>query len=306
MTAPEPTVLVTGCGGFLAGALLRHLRQAWPEARCVGLGRRAAAGEAALALDLNDAPALRQALAELQPDIVFHAAGRLAGDDWSALYRDNVAATLGLLDALGAVAPQARTVVVGSAAECGNVDPATLPVREGDALDPVSRYGVSKAWQTLAARSQARAGRPVVIGRVFNIVGAGMPPNTSLGAFAQQLREIAAGRRAPLLQVGNLEARRDFVDTADIAAALVALARHGRSGEVYNVCSGRSVRIRDALDGLIAASGLAVRVETDPARLRPADVPEVYGSFEKIAADCGWAPRVPWADSLAAMLTEPA
>ena len=303
------TVLVTGCGGFLAGALLRHLPHTWPQARCVGLGRRPSAhgaGAPVLALDLNDGPALRDALQALQPDVVLHAAGRLQAPDWATFYRDNVQATIGLLEALQAVAPRARTVVVGSAAECGLVEAAQLPVREADPLAPVTPYGVSKAWQSLAVRALAHAGHDVVLARVFNIVGAGMPDNTSLGSFAAQLRKIAAGRQAPVLRVGALAARRDFVDTRDIATALQALARQGRCGEVYNVCSGRAVRIGDALDALVQASGLPVRIAADAARLRPADVPVVVGSADKIGRECGWAAQVPLATSLAAMLQAPA
>jgi GDP-4-dehydro-6-deoxy-D-mannose reductase len=303
--AEPPRVLLTGCGGFLAGALGRHLTSAWPQARVAGLGRHAMPGEGVtevVQLDLNEGTRLGDALARLRPDIVFHAAGRVTGGDWAQLYRDNVQATLTLLDALSVHAPQARIVIAGSAAECGMVDAARLPVLEEHALRPVSPYGVSKAWQSLAARSYAFRGLHVVVGRVFNVVGRGVPEYTSVGAFAEQLRAIAAGRGDPVMRVGNLEPRRDFLDVTDVASALCALATSSIAGEVYNICSGRSIGIGEVLEQLIALSGLAVRVETEPARLRPGDVPDVYGSPAKISAACGWSPRVRLADSLSASL----
>lgn len=303
----EPLVWVTGSGGFLAEVVARHVQATWPAARVIGVGRRALAGERrveALALDLNDAAALHAALDRLTPDIVFHAAGRVVGTEWPILYRDNVAATLALLDGLVVQAPQARVVVAGSAAECGMIGEAMLPVREEHALHPVSPYGVSKAWQTLGARSYAFRGLHVVVGRIFNIVGRGTPPSTSLGTFAAQLRDIAAGRREPVMHVGNLDTRRDFLDVEDVASALCALAATSSAGELYNICSGRSVGIGEALELLIRLSGCAVRVEIEAARLRPGDVPEAYGSPAKIAECCGWTPRVALSESLSAMLSD--
>lgn len=301
----EPVVLVTGCGGFLAGALTPQLRLAWPRARLVGVGRRAATDanvSEAVVLDLGEGAALAELVAELQPDIVFHLAGRVSAGTPGEMLRDNLLATQSLLEVVSQHAPRSRVVVAGSAAECGVVDPDRLPVREDHPLRPLSPYGVSKACQRLAALSFAGQGLHVVVGRVFNIAGRRAPSNTSLGSFAEQLRDIVAGRREPVMRVGNLSGRRDFVDVDDVATALLALATKGDAGELYNICSGRSASIGELLDQLIVLSRRAVRIETEPARLRAGDVPEVYGSAAKIHAACGWAPRVSLTDSLAAML----
>jgi len=302
-------VLVTGCGGYLANAILPQLRASWPQARLEGVGRhtsRALGWDALHEAELCDTDALAALLAHLQPEVILHAAGRMAGGDWDLLYRDNVQSTLSLLAAVRRSAPAARTVVVGSAAECGMVPPEELPVREHHPLRPVSPYGVSKSWQRLAALSQSWHGVHVCVARLFNIVGPSMPGNTSLGAFAGQLSDIAAGTRPPVLDVGDLSARRDFLDVADIGSALVALATGGRSGELYNVCSGRSVSISQALNMMIVASGLAVQLRTDSTRLRASDVPEVYGDAAKLAGATGWTPAVALDDSLRALVASAA
>jgi GDP-4-dehydro-6-deoxy-D-mannose reductase len=302
----EVRVLVTGAGGFVAGALARQIARDWPQARVLGVGRHTSsspAGFPTAVLDLNDTPALTRWLAELQPQYVLHAAGRVQGSAWPALYRDNVTATLSLLDAVTAAVPQARVVIAGSAAECGMVK--QLPVEEAQALHPVSPYGVSKAWQSLAALSHAHRGLHVTVARIFNVVGQGTPAFTALGTFAQQLIEIRAGRREPVLHTGALDSRRDFVDIADIASALLQLAGEGQSGETYNVCSGRSVGVGEVLALMIELSGLHVQLEVEASRLRPGDVPDVFGCPAKIQAACGWSAQVPLSASLSAMLDEP-
>jgi GDP-4-dehydro-6-deoxy-D-mannose reductase len=300
----EKVVVVTGCGGFMGRTLLSHLRVHWRDARMRGVGRGVLPEgfPESAQFDLNDEAKLRDWIGGIKPDVIFHAAGRITGHDWTMLYQDNVAATLSLLRAVEQTSPKSRVVIAGSAAECGAIK--SLPVREGDPLRPVSPYGVSKAWQSLAALSFAFRGLDVLVARIFNIVGRGTPVSTSLGTFASQLREAIAGRREPVLKVGNLSARRDFVDVDDIAEALRRLAENGRAGELYNVCSGRPVGIGEALNRMVTLSGIDVQIETDPARLRPDDVLEVIGSFQKISTACGWSPRVPLDSSLAAMLSD--
>jgi GDP-4-dehydro-6-deoxy-D-mannose reductase len=297
-------VLLTGCGGAVAKRVAMRIAQRWRGARLLGIGRRpdnAFVAETAV-VDLTNAPALASLVADFAPDTVIHAAGRVGAADWDALIRDSIEATLNLLEAVSTHTPRARVVVVGSAAEIGL--PTRQPVDEAQRLQPLTRYGVSKAWQSIAVGEFASRGVEVCIGRVFNLVGCGTPTSTSLGAFAAQLRDIGAGSAAPVLRVGNLASRRDFVDLDEAADGLLCLAEKGRRGQTYNLCTGRPVSVTDALALMIRLSGLEVRVETDTARLRTGDLAEVYGCPRKTAAECGWRAAVTLDDSLAAMLAE--
>jgi GDP-4-dehydro-6-deoxy-D-mannose reductase len=107
---------------------------------------------------------------------------------------------------------------------------------------------------------------------------------------------IAAGRAAPVLQVGNLEARRDFSDVRDVVAGYRLAALKGEG--LYTFCSGRAVSIRSLLDQLIERAGVTVEVTTDPARLRPAETPEIVGSYAKAERELGWRPSVSLEQSL--------
>lgn len=297
------TALITGIGGFF-GRHLRHvLLTENPDWHVVGLNRVPVAGRGEVVVaDLADRQALAALMASIAPDYVFHLAGVVYSTDWDQLFEGNVRATINLFDATESCPRPPRVVIPGSAAEYGWVLTEQMPVKENDLLTPVSPYGVAKAWQTTVARSYLVKGCQVMIGRVFNVVGQGASDRSSMGAFASQLRAIMREGAAPLIRVGNLKARRDFVDVVDACRALLAVATTGTVGEIYNICSGRSVAIETLLTQMIKIAGVSVEVIVEPARLRVADVPDIYGSMEKISRHAGWSPQVSIDASLRAML----
>lgn len=287
-------VLVTGAAGFLGPWVCSAARAQWPDSEVVGLDLRESSG--VVAADLRDAPSADAAVARAAPDVVIHLAGVLAGT-LDELYEANVRGTVNLLEAIGRHAPRSRVVVAGSAAEYGAVPPEALPVDEWRAPSPLSPYGLSKAWQSACALFWANRGADVVVGRIFGMIGPGMPESLFVGSVCAQLARIAGAGTAGEIRVGDLSARRDLVDVADVAAGLVALAARGRTKGVYNVCSGVSVPMSELLDLLVSASGADARIVRDPARVRDADVPDSVGSPDRIRADTGWEPRVPLAES---------
>ncbi len=290
-------------GGFVAGAVHRALLAQWPGASIYGLDRVAVLGRGTtLVTDLLDASALNEALGRLRPDILVHLAGVIHSSDWDEHYRGNVRATANLLDALLEQRLSPQVVVAGSAAEYGAVRPEDLPIEENLAPNPISPYGVAKAWQTTLARSYGVRGLNIVIARIFNIVGRDAPTSSSLGSFAQQIRDLRGATVRSPMRVGNLAPKRDFIDVEDVGRALAALARHGRPGEIYNVCSGQAVSMREALDLMLELSGLAVDVVVDPARVRQADIPESRGSAARLRRDTGWAPASSLRESLRTMV----
>jgi GDP-4-dehydro-6-deoxy-D-mannose reductase len=196
-----------------------------------------------------------------------------------------------------------RTLVVGSAEEYGLADPRDLPLREDAPLRPLTPYAASKVAQGFVALQYALSSDiPVMRTRTFHHTGPRRGESFAESSFARQLAEIEAGRRAPAIEVGNLDSVRDFCDVRDVVRAYWGLVEKGQTGEVYNVCSGTGVRLRDLLRMLIEASGLSVEVRVDPARLRPSDVPELVGDPGRIRAAIGWAPRIPLERSLGDLL----
>ena len=296
--AVRPTILITGGSGFLGRHLLeRLLAESSSGLEAVVLGRSLPVGWPTgrfRRCDLEDPGQLARTVIEVAPTTVYHLAGRTPPAVAEDYYRQNLLATVRLLDALRAPGRPCRVVLVGSAAEFGPVPIEDLPVGEDYPCRPADPYGLSK-WLATSAGLAARPPLEVVIARVFNPIGPGLPASQALGRFAGALADGSGPLR---LVVGDLEARRDFVDVRDVAGALVALASKGQPGRVYHVGSGCSQRVGDGLDRLIALSGREVRIEVDPALARSAGPSDSRADIRRIAAATGWSPEIPWDKSV--------
>lgn len=297
------TVVIAGIGGFIGRHLVSLFRATSPGAFIVGLGRgeNSDANEM-FSVDLLNKRLVQDIVGQIQPDYIFHLAGIVYSKEWGELYCGNVQTTINILQAVQELGVAAKIIIPGSAAEYGAVPAADLPLFETQALNPVTPYGVSKVWQTAAARYYATKGLNVVVGRIFNVIGRGIPETLSIGAFVSQLGRIRKGEIAPIITVGNLKSKRDFVDIRDVCYALIALAMHGVSGEVYNVCSGDSISMEYILGELIGRIGLDVQVTIDPSRIKNADVEEIYGSNQKIRKLTGWERAFSLSDSITSII----
>jgi GDP-4-dehydro-6-deoxy-D-mannose reductase len=145
---------------------------------------------------------------------------------------------------------------------------------------------------------------PIIRVRPFNHIGPRQAPGFVAPDFARQIAEAEIGRRSPCIQVGNLEAQRDFTDVRDIVRAYFLAVTQGVPGEVYNIGSGQSHSIQELLEVLLSYSRLEIKVETDPARLRPSDVPEVRCDASKFRALTDWEPSIPFETSLGDVLDD--
>jgi len=101
-----------------------------------------------------------------------------------------------------------------------------------------------------------------------------------------------------VIKVVNLRAERDFLDVRDVVLAYLLLVQRGRKGEVYNVCSGKSISLEKILARLMSFSSRSISVEVDPKKLRKVDLPCLLGSNRKIKEETGWAPEIPITQTL--------
>lgn len=295
--------LVTGGSGFVGTHLCAALAEAGHEVFSVDR-RQGRSAARQLFADLADEASLRAALETAEPDIVFHLAAQafvpLANREPLDTYETNVIGTARLFAALAAVCARRppRVVYLSSAEVYGAREPSQYPLHEELAPRPATPYAASKLGGEAVALAAMQTQRiPAIVARGFNQIGPGQDARFAVPSFALRLAEIAAGA-TPLLRVGNLEAQRDFLDVRDAVRAYVELALHGRPGEVYNVCSGRPVAMKDVLRELIALAHVPVEVREDPERLRPSDVPLFYGDAAKLHAETRWTPRFTLAASL--------
>jgi GDP-4-dehydro-6-deoxy-D-mannose reductase len=309
-------VLVTGVSGFVGPHLVEFLRAEEPGAPIFGVGlpetgaaRRPRNGISRLEADLNDPAAADGLLEEVAPDRIVHLAGQSSVHrswaDPGGTLRTNVLGLVNLLDAVRRRGLRPAILVVGSAEEYGLVAPEETPLKETTPLRPSSPYAVSKVAQAALARLYGPAGgMKIVLTRSFHHTGPGRAEAFAESSFAQQIAEIEAGLRPPVLRVGNLEAVRDFTDVRDVVRAYWELLEKGEGGEVYNVCSGRGRKIGDLLDELLRVSGVRVEVKVDPARLRPSDVPVLVGDPTRLRTATGWEPRIPLEQTLRDLLED--
>jgi GDP-4-dehydro-6-deoxy-D-mannose reductase len=309
-------VLVTGGAGFAAGHLLDLLRapdRAAATPRLVAWHRPGGHPPPAAAsditwhgVDLLDAGAVDAAIAADPPEQVYHLAGAThQGKSFAQptdVLRVNAMGTDHLLRALARHAPRARALVTST----GFVyQPGETATDEDAPLRPASPYALSKLAQEMIARhAGATTTVEVIVCRPFNHLGPGQSADYFAPNFARQIAAIARGQSDPVLRVGNLTARRDLSDVRDVVRAYAGLMAGGTPGEVYNVCSGQAVAVRDVLDGLIARSGVRVDVQVAPELLRPVDQPLLLGTRAKIAAAIGWSPAIPLSDTLRDLLAE--
>ena len=295
-------LLLTGVGGFVGSRLARLLLARGERVSGTFFEEEPRApGVTLYEADLLDAAAMAAAVRAAAPDAVVHLAGLShVGESWTRMaeyFRVNVLGTENLL----AAAAGRRVVVASSAEVYGVVPESEQPIGEQRELDPRTPYALTKA-----AAERLALGRGAVVARCFNLVGPGQSPR----AIAASCAANARGEREPVLRVGNLSARRDFVHVDDGAEAYRLLAERGRPGETYNLASGRAFSLAEALDRLVAiaaiaasAAGVTARIEIDPARMREVDLPLLAGDAGRLRA-LGWEARRGLDEALADLWTE--
>ncbi|HEX6203455.1 MAG TPA: NAD-dependent epimerase/dehydratase family protein [Thermoanaerobaculia bacterium] len=295
-------LFLTGITGFVGQRLARDQAARGERASGIHVNGHGWAAPAAdcWEVDLLDRDGLARALDRAEPDVVVHLGGLShVGDSWTRIgdyFRVNVLGTEHLLRAAG---ERRLPVVFASSAEVYGAAPeAEQPLGEERVPAPASPYALTKA----AAERLALAAGAVVV-RSFNLVGAGQAARFALPSFARQLAAVARGEAPPVLRVGNLSARRDFVHVGDGADAYRLVAERGEPGGVYNLASGEAWSIRQALDRLMAVAGVEAAVEVDPERMRPVDVPLLVGDPGRLEA-LGWRRRHGLDDALGELWDE--
>lgn len=302
--------LVIGAGGFVGKYLLRQLLEEGQDAGATKLPheRIGLDGVEEFDLDLTDQNAVRRFLAEHRPAQIYHLAAQSSVSvSWKQpeLTVDvNIKGALHLLEAVRSIEEYyPRILLVGSGEEYGYLRPDACPIQETEALHPGNIYAVTKACQNMLGSVYARAyGMAVIMVRAFNHIGVGQAPLFVAADFALQIAEMEAGLRSPVMQVGNLEAKRDFSDVRDVVRAYTMLMKRGIAGETYNVGSGHAVPVREILDTLLDLSTESIAVEQDPKRLRPSDVPIIEADITKLREDTGWEPIYSLEETLHTML----
>ena len=309
-------VLITGITGFAGSHLAEYLLARQPQVKVCGLVRWRSRMENIMAVrdrielheaDLKDMVSLQKSLAVIRPDYIFHlAAQSFVPTSWrlpAETLAINALGQVNLFEAVLSLKLDPKIQVAGSSEEYGHVNSDEVPMKETNPLRPLSPYAVSKVTQDLLGYQYFQSyGLRVVRTRGFNHTGPRRGEVFVTSTFAKQIAEVEKKKREPVIFVGNLEAKRDFTDVRDIVRAYWLSLEKGQPGEVYNIGTGRAITMQEVLDRLLALSKVKVRVEVDPARLRPSDVPILEPDCSKFVKLTGWKPEIPFDQTLRDLL----
>ncbi len=306
MTTPS-RILITGCTGFVGHYLVEQCHIRYPHATLFGLSGHPIPQIDATILhdihitvtDITQQEAVRLLIAQVQPDLIFHLAAQssvaASWQDPLETLKINAGGTIHLLEALRSLSLTPRILLIGSGEQYGMVRPEDNPISEECPFRPANPYAISKVTQDLFGYQYFMAYQlPIMRTRSFNHFGPRQAAGFVIANFARQIALIEADQAEPVVSVGNLAARRDFLPVEDVIAAYLAIAEQGQPGEAYNIGSGQARSIRSILDLLLSFAKKPIQVLEDPARFRPVDVPLLEANITRIRTHTSWQPTVPF------------
>jgi GDP-4-dehydro-6-deoxy-D-mannose reductase len=294
------STLITGINGFVGGHLSAHLLEL--DWQVYGFDQRANGNRKNVFIgDIADRNAFQAALLECKPKVLFHLAGLIKSTQPEKLYHANLLGTVTLFESLLESGQRPVVIIASSSAVYGSGF-GGRPITEKFKPRPMTHYAVSKlAQETAALRYFDAFQLPVLVVRMFNLLGPGQSADLACSAFARQIA-LAEAKNTDEIITGDLNAHRDFVDVRDAIHAFALLAENGKSGQTYNVCSGHAVLMRKCLDEMLSMSPRQFKVRVDAERVQKNDIQIQVGNARKLNQVTGWRPQISLRQSLSDLL----
>jgi GDP-4-dehydro-6-deoxy-D-mannose reductase len=305
-------VLITGITGFAGSHLADYILSNHPDCSVFGIKRWRSKTENVEHLpdtikyfdcDIKDPHNIYEVIDEIKPDKIFHlAAQSYVPASWEAPNETlvlNISGQSNILEAVKKIKQKESSydpviLIAGSSEEYGLVKEDEVPIKETNPLRPLSPYAISKVCQDFLGFQYWKSFKIKSIrSRAFNHSGPRRGDVFVDSNFAKQIAMIEKGLQEPVMKVGNLEAKRDFTDVRDIVRAYWLAVEKCEPGDMYNICAGNCYTIQEMLDKLLSLSTKKdIKVEQDPARMRPSDVPILQGDNSKFCSATGWKPEI--------------
>lgn len=300
-------VLITGINGFAGSYLAEYALSKGAEVWGTIRWRSSRANIKNLDIhlvecDLRYFPAPMILIKKAQPDLVFHLAALAHPTSWSVpieALESNITSQVNLLESIRLCQIDPCILIAGSAEEYGLVYDHELPIKETNPLRPLTPYAVSKVAQDLLGFQYYKSyGMKIVRTRAFTQTGPKQPDTFVTSNFSKQITQIEKGLIPPVISVGNLESRRDFSDVKDIVRGYWLALEKCELGEVYNISSGISWKMKEVLSMLLHISGVKAEIKEDVSKLRPSDPTDLRGDSSKFRERTGWKPEIPLMQTL--------
>lgn len=288
--------LITGVQGFVGRYLVEYLQVREVDAKIAGID---IAKESDMkieyhSLDLSDKGQTAQIIQSFKPDYIVHLASiSSVGQSWqdpAQCFKNNTNIMLNILEAVRQQNLKTRILSIGSSEEYGDYEVEQMPLSEDYKLEPQNPYAVAKLSQEMLGKVYTALGVDVVMTRSFNHIGPRQSDRFVVPSFIKQLVAISEGKQTQM-QVGNIDVSRDFTDVRDVVAAYYTILHKGKSGEVYNVCSGHAHKLSEIITTAENILGIKANIEVDRNRLRPNDTMLIFGNNQKIKEELGWQPQ---------------
>lgn len=307
-------LLITGFTGFVSQHFLALLNKEEPDSVVLGIDKKSPEfnfsdyDNLSISfenIDLLNRSATDKILDSFQPEYILHLASvSSVAQSWHTpldSFVNNTNIFLNLVEQIRLKKSKCRILSVGSSEEFGEVTEKELPLTEEHPLKPVSPYAVARVSQEMLSKIYADGfSLDIVMTRSFNHIGPGQRDVFVISSFAKQLVQLAKSKSADnTITTGNLSVIRDFVDVRDVVKAYYLLFKKGRSGEVYNICSGKGIVLKDIIYKMSELLGLKINTEVNPQLVRPNENKKVIGSYQKIKEELGWQPEIEIEKSLA-------
>jgi GDP-4-dehydro-6-deoxy-D-mannose reductase len=277
--------LITGSGGFLGRSLIDLLaKKSINELILSGLSdNKNLHIQEKYKCDFSDFESVHSLFSKIRPEQIYHLVGSFS-NDYVVDYKLNVISAKNIFDCCLMLKIYPKILLVGSSAEYGLVSCGDNPVSEEQPLNPVSVYGLTKAYQTLLMKYYCNVHEVnAVMARPFNIYGEGISNKLVVGRIYEQIKKVKSGE-IPKIVLGNLEHKRDYISVEKVTEALFCIMGKGQIGEIYNIGSGKSIKISSLLETILSENGLDMNVVEQKTFNKPnsLDIVDMFANVEKL------------------------
>ncbi len=306
-------ILITGITGFVSSHFLDYLDAAEPGSEVMGIARSMEGFDKSRyphlhitiqLIDLLHKEEVGKLLSDFKPEYILHLASvssvALSWQTPLESFVNNTNIFLNVVEEVRARSIKCRILSIGSSEEYGEVAEEQLPLTEEHQLKPVSPYAVARVSQEMLSNIYAEGfGLDIILTRSFNHIGPGQKDKFVIASFAKQLVQLAADdNKEKKIITGDLSVTRDFLDVRDVAKAYYTLLTKGRSGEVYNICSGKGIMLKDIILKMSELLNITIHTEVNPQLVRPNENRKIIGSYKKMKTDFNWEPSITLEQSL--------